>query len=92
MSTRINARLDDELARRVAAVQERTKRPLTDIVKDALARYCATELDEEPRPYDAFVAAGFVGCGRGPADLSTRYKDDLRAVLEEKASAGRRRS
>lgn len=83
MSVKINARLDDELARRVEQVRRRTRKRLTQIVTESLTRYCDAELTEQS-PLDALVRAGFVGVAEGPADLSTRYKEELRASLARK--------
>lgn len=84
MSVKINARLDDALAKRVAQLVQRTGKPLTEIVKDALARHCDAELAASPSPFEALVNAGLVGVAEGPADLSTRYKDELRESLGRK--------
>lgn len=84
VSVKINARLDDELARRVAQVQRRTRKPLTQIVKESLARYCDTELAAPDSPLDALMRAGFVGVAEGPSDLSARYKDEFRDLLARK--------
>ena len=84
MSVKINARLDDELARRVAQVQRRTRKPLTQIVKESLTRYCDAALAEPMSPLDALVRAGFVGVAEGAVDLSTSYKAELRDALARK--------
>ena len=89
MSTKINARLDEELARQVARVQLRTRKGMTQIVKESLARYCATELAEDRPPLDALRNAGFVGVAQGSADLSSRYKSELGTSLHQKTQ-GRR--
>jgi hypothetical protein len=81
---RINARLDDELARRVALVHQRKGRSLSQIVKESLARYCDQELGETGEPLAILQAAGFIGCADGPADLSSDYKKELSRSLPRK--------
>ena len=82
---RINARLDQALARKVSLVQKRTHRSLSQVVKESLTRYCDEELSEGGEPRAIFKSAGFVGCADGPADLSSGYKKDLKRSLGRKA-------
>jgi hypothetical protein len=83
--TRISASLEPSLARKVAAVQRRTGKSVTDIVKESIETYCDTQLSEAGSTLDALMATGFVGCAEGPEDLSERYKTDLASSLEGKA-------
>jgi hypothetical protein len=82
---RINARLDKTLARKVGLVQKRTRRSLSQVVQESLARYCDEELSDGGEPLSILKAAGFVGCADGPADLSSAYKKDLTRSLGRKA-------
>lgn len=84
MSVKINARLDDALAKRVAKLMQRTGKPLTQIVKEALARHCDAELVASPPPFEALTNSGLIGVAEGPADLSTSYKGELRESLGRK--------
>ncbi len=83
--SRINARLDEGLARKVSLVQKRTRRSLSQVVKESLTRYCDAELSEGGEPLSILKAAGFVGCADGPADLSSGYKKHLTRSLGRKA-------
>ena len=82
---RINARLDEALARKVGLVQKRTHRSLSQVVQESLTRYCDEELSEGGEPLSILKSAGFVGCADGPADLSSDYKKDLTRSLGRKA-------
>lgn len=82
---RINARLDQALARKVRLVQKRTHRSLSQVVKESLTRYCDEELSEGGEPLAILKSTGFVGCADGPADLSSGYKRDLTRSLGRKA-------
>ena len=84
-ANRINARLDDELARRVSLVRKRTRRSVSQIVQESLARYCDQELGEGGEPLAILKSAGFIGCADGPADLSSDYKQALTRSLRRKA-------
>lgn len=81
---RINARLDDDLARRVELVRKRKRRTVSQIVQESLARYCDQELGEGERPLTILRAAGFVGCADGPVSLSSDYKQELARLLRRK--------
>ena len=83
-ASRINARLDKELARKVSLVQKRTRRSLSLIVQESLTRYCDAELGEGGEPLSILKSAGFVGCADGPEALSTDYKKELTGSLGRK--------
>ncbi len=83
-ANRINARLDDELARRVDLVRRRKRRSLSQIVQESLSRYCDEELRLAREPLAILRSAGFIGCADGPADLSSEYKRELERSLRRK--------
>ena len=83
-ANRINARLDDELARRVDLVRKRKRRSVSQIVQESLARYCDQELGGGGEALAVLRAAGFIGCADGPADLSSDYKQALTRSLRRK--------
>jgi hypothetical protein len=83
-ATRINARLDDDLARRVDLVRKRKRRSVSQIVQESLTRYCDQELGEGGEPLAILKSAGFIGCADGPADLSVEYKQELTRSLRRK--------
>jgi 50S ribosomal subunit-associated GTPase HflX len=78
-AARINARLSRQLRARIARVQRRSGKSLTEIVHVALERYCAAEDSTLLEALD-----GFVGCGSASAELSTNYKSELAASLGKK--------
>ncbi len=83
-SNRINARLDDALARRVDLVRKRKHRSVSQIVQESLARYCDDELDGGGEALAILKTAGFIGCAEGPEDLSADYKQALTRSLRRK--------
>jgi len=83
-ASRINARLDKDLARKVGLVQKRTGRSLSLIVQESLTRYCDAELGEGGEPLSVLKSAGFIGCADGPEGLSTGYKKELTRSLSRK--------
>jgi hypothetical protein len=83
-SSRINARVRPELARKLAQVQRRTGKTLSEIVTESLERYC----NAQPSPaavVEAFESAGFLALGHGPRDLSSNYKAYLSESLARKS-------
>lgn len=84
MPTRINARLDDELAARVNELRLRTGLTLTQIVEAALTAWTAGQTRTEPGPASAFAAAGFIGSGRGDPGLARKAKAVLTRSLKGK--------
>jgi hypothetical protein len=81
MTRRINARITPELAEKLAALQRRTGKSVTELLHLALESY-----DDASRAADrpAKLLSGFVGCVDGPRALSTRYKSELRRSLSRK--------
>jgi hypothetical protein len=85
MSTRINARLDDALARQLDEIRRMTGQTLTELLEAALVAYCRDLSRTAKNPYAAFEKAGFIGAGAGPKDLSRNAKEYLRKSLGRKA-------
>jgi hypothetical protein len=85
VATRINARLNPGLAQKVALVQRRTHKGITQIVQESLELYCNATLAQSGSALHILESAGFVGCAEGAVDLSSRYKEELRRSLERKA-------
>lgn len=85
MSTRINARLDDELVARLEEIRRQTGQTLTEIVETALREWAERVSVQKPHPARAFESAGFVGSGSGPKDLARRAKEELGRSLRDKA-------
>ena len=79
---RINARLGDELARKLEYLAERTQQSSSDVVRESIAAYYR-ELEESPAS-SRDALRDFVGCADGPRDLSSKYKDELERSLIDK--------
>jgi predicted transcriptional regulator len=75
MTRRINARIDDELARKLAEIQKITGQGTSTIIKLALDAYIERLRSTTASPKHGL--AEFIGCAEGDAELSTRYKDTL---------------
>jgi predicted transcriptional regulator len=75
---RINARLDDALARKLEDIRRRTGQSTTDVVLTAIEQY--HERLEPPagsRAAAIFEETGFLGCADGPRELADAYKSYL---------------
>jgi hypothetical protein len=78
---RINARLDDESARRLDELTTGTGKSVSLVVREAIAAYHAQVI--QPRRPSRFLAmAGKFASGR--SDLSSRVKEEVTEILEEK--------
>lgn len=83
-SARINARLDEAHADKLDYLKRTTGLPVSDIVKRGIDLVYEETRRVSPSPREVLAAAGFVGVAEGPADLSTRYKEDLASSLAAK--------
>jgi len=65
----ISLKLPDAMLLRLEQSAQRTQRPKSELVRDALERYLE---DEQPAPPGSFLeaAAEWIGCIEGPGDLS----------------------
>lgn len=81
---RINARIGDELARRVELVRRRKRRSVSQVVQESLVRYCDQELGEGSEPLAVLKSAGFIACANARAELSSDYKRELTRSLRRK--------
>ncbi len=75
---RINARLDEALARKLEDIRRRTGQSTTDVVLTAIEQY--HERLEPPagsRAHAIFEETGFLACADGPRDLAGAYKSYL---------------
>jgi hypothetical protein len=84
-AVRVNARLDEELSRKVAYVREQTGESVTGVLKRAIELYYE-RVKQQRSPAEALRASGFIGCAEGPRDLSSRYKEELARSLGRKSS------
>jgi hypothetical protein len=82
---RVNARLDSAGAEKLYAIMERTGKSVTEVLKAALEAYFAgLEAQRRPGAQELALRVGLVGCGDGPEDLSSRYKNYLSESLAGK--------
>lgn len=90
-SSRINARLPPELARKAAYLERRLNLSTTEVLKEAIERLYESVHDERGHAEELLTSAGFLGCADGPEALSTEYKSELRRSLDLKVRERRAR-
>lgn len=83
MSSRINARIDDELSRELTALARERGQTLTELVESALRLLLHKEPPAET-PGAIFKRTGLTGSGRGGRNLSRDYKQALAGSLRKK--------
>jgi hypothetical protein len=84
MSTRINARIDDELARQLEELARRSGQSLTEIIEAAIRAWTLEQLRGRPSAAAVFASTGFIGSGTGPRDLARNTKAVLSRSLRRK--------
>ena len=87
MGDRLNARIDDELARKLATLRRQLRISTTEIIRRSIEHYYKLAFTSETPPGDIVAASGLIGCASGPADLSARYKEELTRSLSSKTRA-----
>jgi predicted transcriptional regulator len=85
--TRLNARIDDELAAKLEHLRERTDMSVTDIVRASISLYYDQFREREAgAAREILDDVGFVGCGEAESDLSSTYKEGLTTSLAGKST------
>ena len=82
---RINARIETDLERLVSELARSQGVSLSAIVVTALKDFCGRQAAASaPRAFEAFSAAGIIGCFDGGRNLSRNYKQELDCAWSEK--------
>jgi metal-responsive CopG/Arc/MetJ family transcriptional regulator len=84
MKNRINARLDDALARKVARVSRESGQSVSALIKAALEAYCDRADARTPDAKAILQRSGFISSSAGSPELSTTYKLELTRSLASK--------
>ncbi len=84
-ATRVNARLDADRMRKLEQLAKATGLSLSDVIRDAIDHYAdAKQAQNGPSTYEIMQRIGFIGCAKGPKDLSSNYKKYLTESLQKK--------
>jgi hypothetical protein len=81
---RLNARLPEELARKLEALERATGQSTSNVVRVAIERYFNEICGPGRSAREAIYLSGLVGCGEAEVDLSTTYKSRLHEGLGRK--------
>jgi hypothetical protein len=81
---RINARLDEERARKLRYLERATGESVTGVVRSAIDAYYREVEDRQTGSVARFEEVGFIGCAEGDPDLSGRHDKILAEDLEAK--------
>ncbi|MDM9381712.1 CopG family transcriptional regulator [Chlorogloeopsis sp. ULAP01] len=81
---RINARLDEESARKLACIKQQTNQAVTDVIKSAIDLYYQKLQHQQQNPHKLLIETGFIGCGEAEPNLSVNYKSILKDSLKTK--------
>jgi len=78
---RLNARLTEDLAQKLEALERVTGQSTSDVVRAALEHYFTEVCGSGRSAREAIYQSGFVACGEAEPDLSATYKSRLREGL-----------
>jgi predicted transcriptional regulator len=81
---RVNARLDDDHARKLDELCRRTGSSRTTVLRTAIERYYAEITAAPRRAAEILNQTGFVGCSEADAELASDYKAHLSDSLATK--------
>ena len=81
---RINARLDEELERKISYILDHKPMTQSELVKNAINLYYDVFKNENESSFKVLSESGFIGGGSGPKDLSKNYKKYLTKDLNGK--------
>ena len=81
---RLNARLPDDVARKLEALEQATGWSTSSVVRAALVRYYDDVCGPGRSSREVILESGLVGCGEAESDLSDTYKSLLDEGLGRK--------
>jgi ribbon-helix-helix CopG family protein len=84
-AARLNARLDEALAKKLEYLRKKTQKSTTDVVRRSIELYYESVASGSDDPAQLLEQTGFIGCAEGSAKLSERYKSELGRSLANKS-------
>jgi len=81
---RINARMDDEHARKLDTIKQVTGQNTSNVIKAAIDFYFDKIRSKQKVTSKLIADSGLIGCSDGNEDLSIRYKEQLNRSLDKK--------
>ena len=85
---RVNARLDDERATKLAQLRSLTRSSASDVLKRAIDHLHREHMARSRDELDGLTSSDFIGCAEGPQDLADEYKRYIPGDLAGKHGAG----
>lgn len=74
---RINTQLDDDHTEKLEYLRKQHNLSTTEVVKQTIDLLYLHYKPKPSRKIKALLESDFIGCGEGPEDLSTNYKQYL---------------
>ena len=81
---RISARLSAQTAEKLQRIIKATDSNMSQVIAKAIDVYFAESIKRQAGSWKALEKVGFVGCAKGPIDLSENYKRYLTEDLTKK--------
>ena len=84
---RVNARLDEARAAKLAELRRLTGQSASDVLRQAIDCLHRERTADARKRLDGLLSSDFVGCAEGPADLAEHYERHLTDSLADKHGA-----
>ena len=81
---RVNARLSNELGKKIEALEQAMGQNTSGVVRIAIERLYNAICTSGTTSRDAIVASGLIGCGEAEPDLSVSFKARMQEGLGNK--------
>ena len=85
---RVNARLDDVRAAKLAQLQSLTRSSASDVLKRAIDQLHREQMARSREKLESLTSSDFIGCAEGPQDLADDYKRYIAGDLADKHGTG----
>ena len=85
---RVNARLDEERAMKLAQLQSLTQSSVSDVLKRAIDHLHREQMACSREKLKGLTSSDFIGCAEGPPNLANDYKRYIAGDLAGKHGAG----
>jgi len=85
---RVNARLDEARAAKLAELQALTGQSVSGVLKQAIDCLHRERTADARNQLDGLLSSDFVGCAEGPSHLAEAYKRHLTDSLADKHDVG----
>lgn len=85
---RVNARLDEARAAKLAELRSLTRQSASDVLKQAIDCLHRERMAHVRKELDGLLSSDFIGCAEGPSDLAEHHGRHWTDALADKHGPG----